>query len=188
MESPAAIGIARTRMPWGQLWLSLRGRASRFDYWVRFALVAAGIALLAKFIDLELGYREGALGNGEVFSPLVDILLVWPTVAVCVKRCHDFDRSGWWFLIWILVMPWAGLLFIGLLFKLIGASQGFMMLVIVLYSTVAFFIWPMTLGFRPGTIGPNRYGPDPNAASQSSVASPSEMGDTVKRETPRERL
>jgi uncharacterized membrane protein YhaH (DUF805 family) len=39
---------------------------------------------------------------------IVNLLLLWPAVAVSVKRWHDRNRSGWWILINLLpIIGWA---------------------------------------------------------------------------------
>jgi uncharacterized membrane protein YhaH (DUF805 family) len=63
---------------------------------------------------------------------VVNLLLLWPAIAVAVKRWHDRDKPGWWVLIVLLPL-------IGGLWALIDN------------------------GCLRGTVGPNRFGPDPVA-------------------------
>jgi uncharacterized membrane protein YhaH (DUF805 family) len=80
-------------MPPARLFLSLHGRVSRREFWLWGVLALLGLALglnaLLGIVGVEPGLAEG----------LVNLLLVWPAVAVSVKRWHDRDKSGWWVLI-----------------------------------------------------------------------------------------
>jgi signal peptidase I len=91
---------------WTWFFLSFRGRISKKPYWVYMAILIAGVFLvyaLSIYIESQ-GYEFIAGG--------ILLLMVWPTVAVNMKRWHDRGRSGWWFILapfipiialWILV-------------------------------------------------------------------------------------
>jgi uncharacterized membrane protein YhaH (DUF805 family) len=89
---PAADLDAET-MPPLRLFFSLRGRLSRRQFWLYGVLALLGLAMLA----------HALLGIARVRAPtadlIVNLLLVWPALAVSVKRWHDRDRSGWWVLL-----------------------------------------------------------------------------------------
>ena len=72
---------------------------------------------------------------GTIFIPVIGwilrLILLLPSLAVQVRRLHDMERSAWWLL--LLVPP----------ITIIGE------LVLLIMSIF------------PGTLGPNRYGPDP---------------------------
>jgi len=64
------------------------GRASRsaFWYWILFVvLIHIAVSIV--------------LGDDEVVWLLVSLALVLPNIAVWVRRLHDIDRTGWWFLL-----------------------------------------------------------------------------------------
>lgn len=76
------------------------GRAPRSEYW---------------FFTLFCWVVEAAAGlaTGETVSSLVGLALLIPSLAVSVRRLHDTDRSGWWFLFalipligWIFWLIW----------------------------------------------------------------------------------
>ena len=97
---PAADVNAET-MPPLRLFFSLRGRLSRKQFWLYGVLALLGLAMLA----------HALLGIARVRAPtadlIVNLLLVWPALAVSVKRWHDRDRSGWWVLLNLLpVIGW----------------------------------------------------------------------------------
>ena len=83
---------------------SFRGRASRSEYWwwilasVLFQIICAIIALL------------GNIGIAAIFP----VLLIPPTTTVIVRRLHDIEKSGWFFL--IVLIPIVGILYLIYLF------------------------------------------------------------------------
>ena len=81
-------------MDWQSLFFSFRGRINRAKYWLAL-LVFLGI-------DIVLGLVGWALGNGVAFQTLsfvVNLAVFIATIALCIKRLHDRDRSGWWLLL-----------------------------------------------------------------------------------------
>jgi uncharacterized membrane protein YhaH (DUF805 family) len=81
------------------------GRATRpeYWYWVLFSIVASVVLAI---IDLALPYN--------VLQLAFDVATLLPGLAVLIRRLHDVDRSGWWWLIvlipiigWILLIVWA---------------------------------------------------------------------------------
>jgi uncharacterized membrane protein YhaH (DUF805 family) len=80
-------------MPPRRLFFSLKGRVSRREFWLYGVLALLGVALLAHAL---LGIAGMRAHRADL---LVNGLLVWPALAVSVKRWHDRDRSGWWVLI-----------------------------------------------------------------------------------------
>ena len=73
------------------------GRSRRKEYWY-FALFLVALGLLLSLIDGLIGTFNSPAGI-ESLSDVFKILLVIPGIAVSVRRLHDIDRSGWWFLI-----------------------------------------------------------------------------------------
>ncbi len=80
------------------------------------------------------------LGFGLSFIPVIGwilrLVILLPSLSVQVRRLHDMDRSAWWLL--LLVPP---ITIIGVIILLI-------------------------MSIFPGTLGPNRYGPDPMLPQQ----------------------
>ena len=93
------------------------GRARRKEYWV-FALVNLVITVALMFVDGAVGTIDTEVGLG-VLSGVYTLLIVIPGLAVTIRRLHDTDRSGWWWL--ISLIPLIGPLI--LLVFLVGASD-----------------------------------------------------------------
>ncbi len=72
------------------------GRARRQEYWM-FVLVNVIVALVLTFIDSQIGLL-GESGYG-VLSGIYSLAILVPSIAVSVRRLHDTDRSGLWYLI-----------------------------------------------------------------------------------------
>ncbi len=82
-----------------------RTRAQRAEYWY-FALFNAIFILLLSLLDTVLGFgSEDTLG---IFGGLYSLVVVIPSLAVCVRRLHDIGKSGWW--IFIAIVPFVGAL------------------------------------------------------------------------------
>jgi len=82
------------------LWLSPNGRASRKDFWLRTYFPAMVVYLIAIAIDMTFGLYTETSGFG-LFSGITYLLIMWPMIAVVIKRCHDRNRSGWFILVFM---------------------------------------------------------------------------------------
>lgn len=89
-----------------QNYANFQGRATRREYWgftLFMALSTMAFLLLAGIFTLiseELGYL-----------PIAIVLLLWlgaiiPSIAVTVRRLHDVNHSGWWYL--LMLIPYVG--------------------------------------------------------------------------------
>lgn len=88
------------------------GRAARPEYWwwVLFAVV---VNIFTNTIDAyviapALGLPPFGEESAQPLSLVTALALLLPGLAVTVRRLHDIDRSGWWFL--IALIPIIGLL------------------------------------------------------------------------------
>ena len=66
------------------------GRASRSEYWWFF---------LFSLIVLQVAAVLDAVTGLFIFYLTAALVLMIPTLSVCVRRFHDFGMSGWWILI-----------------------------------------------------------------------------------------
>ena len=71
-------------------YLDFRTRSSRSEYWW-WSVFSLLMGLATSTFDLLIGV---AILNG-----ISSLVLFIPGVAVAVRRLHDINRSGWWFLI-----------------------------------------------------------------------------------------
>ena len=137
------------------------GRSRRMEYWMftllnLLVMLFAGALMLSgvpwdAFGDTSVGGQALADSQpGALFWVGAVLLCLWvlavliPGIAVTVRRLHDRDMSGWWYLGFIV----AGMI------PLVGWIASIAMLVIMCL---------------PGTTGPNRFGPDPLDPHQAEV-------------------
>jgi uncharacterized membrane protein YhaH (DUF805 family) len=83
------------------------GRSRRKEYWM-FVLFNIIVGIVTTALDALLGFDFGATGP---LNALASLALLVPGIAVAVRRLHDTDRSGWWFLlIFVPILGWIALL------------------------------------------------------------------------------
>lgn len=94
------------------------------------------------------------------------VVFVAVALAVSVRRLHDRGKSGWWLL--AMYLP---LFVLGVFEGLTELSPGEPNVVLSLLS-LAFSIWALVeLGCLKGTVGSNKFGPDPLNPSTAEVFS-----------------
>ena len=74
--------------------MTFSGRASRSEFWY-WALFALLVSIASSIIDHTI-FPFASTGPIEGLTSLV---LFLPGLAVSIRRLHDIDRSGWWWLI-----------------------------------------------------------------------------------------
>ena len=47
------------------------------------------------------------------YIKVINLLILWPLLAVTTKRLHDIDRSAWWLLLNLIPVIGSAILFIG---------------------------------------------------------------------------
>ena len=75
-------------------YVTFSGRASRSEFWY-WALFALLVSIASSIIDHTI-FPFASTGPIEGLTSLV---LFLPGLAVSIRRLHDIDRSGWWWLI-----------------------------------------------------------------------------------------
>ena len=136
-----------------------KGRSRRKEYW-SFVLLAIAIYVVLGALMVLGGLDLSALSNpaaggqmappGPLFYVGAGLLGIWalasfiPMIAVVVRRLHDRDMSGWWYL---------------------GAIVAGMIPIVGILASLAIFV----LMLLPGNAGPNRFGPDPKDPSSAQV-------------------
>jgi uncharacterized membrane protein YhaH (DUF805 family) len=112
----------------GQFLFSPHGRISRSQYWLKW--VVPFLVIYVILLGLTLATQGSVAGGIFGFILIIfALVMLWPSIAILVKRVHDRD--------W----PWPFIL----------------LLLVPLVS-----LWPaIEIMFLRGTIGGNRFGPDP---------------------------
>lgn len=76
---------------------NFNGRASRADYWW-FELANMIIALVFSLL-VTMGGDSLLASLFSFASGIYSLAILIPTLAVSVRRLHDIEKSGWWYLI-----------------------------------------------------------------------------------------
>ncbi|WP_374274999.1 DUF805 domain-containing protein [Brevundimonas sp.] len=144
---------------WKHLMLSFEGRIRRSHFWIAWVILLA-VGIVTSWLPLIGG--------------LIGLLLIWPNLAISVKRLHDMGQTGWW-----VALPWVAgiiLFFVGVgmigmgaittgqtwddnpwaMMAVMGPAMGAFGLSALI--GLGFLLW---IGLMPGTVGPNRFGQDP---------------------------
>ena len=131
-----------------QNYANFQGRASRSEYWffALFVFIVAAILTALLFATVDFNTQQIS-GLGYVIIAILAVFylgILIPSIAVAVRRLHDRNMSGWWYLAVVVLgqVPWLGAL----------VNLGFLVLMCL-----------------PGTSGPNRFGPDPKGADSFEV-------------------
>ena len=75
-------------------YFNFRTRAARSEYWY-WTLFTILLTIVAGVMD---AFTFPQMPTG-VLSPLFSLATFIPSIAVSIRRLHDLDRTGWWFLI-----------------------------------------------------------------------------------------
>jgi uncharacterized membrane protein YhaH (DUF805 family) len=162
----------------GQYLFGFAGRINRAKWWL-LILIQIGASIVyytamamlvgTSAFSAMTGDMSG-VGSGIILGVLLwlayaVLMFIW-WLAVTVKRLHDRDKSGAW--IWLFAVgPWVcwTLSFAALATR----SGGFASLMGL--AGLGISVWAFVeLGCLRGTIGPNRFGPDPLALLYQSAA------------------
>lgn len=138
-------------------YFQLSGRARRAEFWL-FWFIAVFIFSVISVIDDGIGLLSG----------LFYLFIIIPSITVSVRRLHDTDRSGYWFLLALLLGGvLGGVLGVGVLPGVVVGEEVLPeVLPVVLPLTVAWIVVDLILLVfycLDGTKGENRYGPDPKS-------------------------
>jgi uncharacterized membrane protein YhaH (DUF805 family) len=141
-------------MDWRYLLDAFHGRIGRQTFWLALGLVLAANVLVC--------YAAQQIG-GDKLNAVVDLLFTYPEFAIAVKRGNDRAMP-----LWPIAIFFAGSVLLDLIAVLGLAGTAEQPSTLSYALTVPFTILGIglliELGFRKGTSGPNRYGPDPLAA------------------------
>ncbi|HEY5963006.1 MAG TPA: DUF805 domain-containing protein [Xanthobacteraceae bacterium] len=138
-------------MKFVNLFISPSGRINRAKFWIAILLFTV-LNVLSTGMVLASGSNTLIILNG-----IISLLVAASGILVGIKRLHDRNKSGWWVLLyWLAPFVMLSVGFAGGLPEIMVNIVGFLALAIGLWSLIE-------LGGLRGTIGQNKYGPDPLA-------------------------
>jgi uncharacterized membrane protein YhaH (DUF805 family) len=151
-------------MSWGHFLFGFSGRLNRAKYWLWILIYLIAVAVVT-----GATYAINSPAAGGIVELVFSIVGLISSLAVMTRRLHDRNKSAWWLLIFVLIPSL--LLGAGIVASVYGAlmtddinNLGTLTLIggALTLAAGAFLIWSFVeLACLRGTIGPNRYGPDP---------------------------
>jgi uncharacterized membrane protein YhaH (DUF805 family) len=160
----------------GQFYFSPYGRISRSQLWLRWILPYLGIVLVLDVIQIVAGQTSVPGVIASIILGIFSLVAIWPAIAIQVKRVHDRNKSGWFVLYYyvpatlffILVFAWIGSAIVGIssgedaaaAFGSLGVLGILVILLGVAVTGIAIWFF-VEFGCLRGTVGANRFGPDP---------------------------
>jgi len=126
-------------MDWGSLFFKFSGRINRAKYWL-----AALIYVVIYLVLAAVGYAtdQSVAHQG-------------------IKRLHDRNKSGWYLLLFYIV---PGILVTAAAVMYVTMDDATLTSAVLGLAAFAVGVWAFVeLGCLRGTVGANRYGPDPIA-------------------------
>jgi uncharacterized membrane protein YhaH (DUF805 family) len=172
-------------------YVDFQGRARRSEFWlwvlfrIAVGMVMGTVMTSVMFTGMNFQNPDPSQFMGRYFSvmPLMQIVnlgLLLPSIAVAVRRLHDINRTGWWYIMPIVVAIVGTVLFFIFagtqLFSAIGSSggtmtdaQGMKLFFTVMGSMFLFVFLPLLVAeivmlvfyVTDGTPTANRFGADP---------------------------
>ena len=133
-----------------------QGRLNRLPYnMYSFALLA--ISFVTIFL---MSMLQGVASTIEPISALVFALLAFVVgimafigqVTLTIRRLHDLNLSGWYYLLYIILSTLPAVIY---------NEESLTMMLIALAITLISLILPLFVIFKRGTVGENKYGSDP---------------------------
>jgi uncharacterized membrane protein YhaH (DUF805 family) len=157
-------------MDFRYLYTSFEGRINRKPFWIASLIMMAAAIVVTMVIVMPTTMMSPGLGI--FLSLIIWLALLYPVVALGVKRLHDRGKPG--HLMAVFLAP-SVIMQLGDLLGITGSTQvvggeiihlpnmlGWLLIVV----SLGVAIWALVeLGFLKGTTGPNAYGPDPLAGT-----------------------
>ena len=89
-----------------QRYVDFSGRSTRAEYWwwMLFTLTVTAALIIA---DTLTGNSSTFGWLGVLLETLFTLATIIPSLALGVRRLHDINRTGWWLLLWfVLLIGW----------------------------------------------------------------------------------
>jgi uncharacterized membrane protein YhaH (DUF805 family) len=133
-------------MNWVHLFTSFEGRITRQPFWIAWAVFVA--------IEIAISFSGG---DDARWGSALDLMLVYPQLAVCAKRGHDRNSPIWVVGLFFAVGAILDVFLLGgwITNADVANATPLMLAFLVPYAVFGLALI-IDLGFRRGTVGPNR--------------------------------
>jgi len=142
------------------IFASPEGRISRAMFWLGLLILVAAKFAVRSGLGLPMLTTPADAFSVRLWSFIIDVLVIYPGAVLLVKRLHDRNLPGQ--LTGLLIAPHL-VLMITNLFGMSGDlnHMGVAETLLVFATGIVTIAFIVGLGFCRGTVGPNRYGPEP---------------------------
>jgi uncharacterized membrane protein YhaH (DUF805 family) len=147
-------------------YFSPMGRMTRKDFWLKYVIPIVVIGIVVSIADQALFPEMLLTSDTGPIAAIVNLVVLWPTIALTTKRFHDRNMSGWWQLLFNVALGVGGVV-IAMAMRAGGGPENLppdaapTILTGLAIILVAAGTELVILGFLPGTKGRNDYGDDP---------------------------
>ena len=133
-----------------------KGRARRAEaWWYMAAYVLCTVPPLILSSVTDIFDPVGSIVR--LAAGLLFVLGMLPGVACAIRRLHDLDRSGWWYWLVFATLPSAPFVAEKVWDSYSAAMLVLVVLIVMFSGALVLCYWFL----QRGTIGDNRFGPDP---------------------------
>jgi uncharacterized membrane protein YhaH (DUF805 family) len=143
-------------MDFVNLFITFNGRINRAKFWI-VVLCCALFFLAVIGVTMAVSSSMSTIFGAALIAY---IPMTYVSVVSAIKRLHDRNKSGWWVLLF-----YGGPMALPLVAAVLdGATEASMALFLLQLVGLGILIWGFVeLGCLRGSIGQNRFGPDPLA-------------------------
>ncbi len=96
------------------------GRARRMEFWL-FQLFYFIFFVIAQILDSSFDLAHAETGIGPI-TGIFWLATLIPAISVSVRRLHDTDKMGWWYL--LILVPLLGAIILIVFFIMKGTKGG----------------------------------------------------------------
>jgi uncharacterized membrane protein YhaH (DUF805 family) len=151
------------------LLLDFHGRISRAPFWIGLAILSAAEVIARYLLGVPFFPAEMKPFPVRLTEAAIELVTLYPTAAVVVKRLHDRDQPGI-YAVWLI-----GITLVITVTDLVGLTDDpknitWLDLLLAFIAIAIGLAFLVELGFRRGTPGDNRYGSDPLAGTPRADA------------------
>jgi len=141
---------------------SFFGRARRREYWL--TMLPVNVAIWGVLFLIASSALDDTSLEGLALGVLLVALVM--NLGIAARRLHDRGRSGWWLTVYF----GAPVVFMAAIMVLPTGGRYGTWTALLLIPLFGSLIWTLVeLGFRKGSHGPNRFGPDPTGRVNLTV-------------------
>jgi uncharacterized membrane protein YhaH (DUF805 family) len=168
----ALLLIWRTIMDLKSLFFSFTGRINRAKYWLGILILFVALFAVSAVAFLIMWAVRDQYVLNIVLGVAFQIVGIWASLGLYIKRLHDRDKSGWWLLLFY-GAPFGLMLATFYWFGMFALMSNPNMppdpnqiaagpIIIATLAGMGIALWGFVeIACLRGTEGPNRFGPDP---------------------------